>query len=494
MMRIPFAGVLLSALLALPAYAQLDTLHSTKESVIGGGRTVMRMADGALVATFARAADNGRELAYASSQDNGKTWQTTTVFAADRNGVSHSAIDSNFQGSYIAFVSTSNKQNVARVAYTTDPLSTQRTFSVSDSLMPEDTAPVDGFIQASRAGWGEKADKNAETVAYGWQDARSKNLYVGISPDGKTFPKARKILADPHATSGPSVGIRGQYVIVTYLTTDPAIVPSDVKAAGRSYQAWIESRDGGNSWTKPQPLFGPTSASYPSIDVTTVLPAKKASIQQARLSGGTNGRQAGILVWQATPAGTDAGIVFVLSELSTSPASNQYVGVVSFRPLTPGATWTHSIAGHPLVLGNAKAIEAYAKPSNRHFALQNAATRQFQYSALVDTPVRSASYLETSKAMGTRLTVATSKDTGKTFDQVRSFSVAELQKFGLKDFGPDTVFKTSQCLFQDRDGQVYVDVLAHSLKGELQYARLPVGANAQTIQASEAKGQRVAAN
>ncbi|NVM77448.1 hypothetical protein FHW83_003266 [Duganella sp. SG902] len=454
----------------------------------------MRMADGALVATFARAADKGRELAFASSRDNGQSWQTSTVFSADRSGVLHTAIDSNFQGSYIAFVSASGKQSVARVAYTTDPLAARPAFAVSGALMPADTAPVDGFIQASRVGWGEKADKNAETVAYGWQDAKSKSLYVGISPDGKNFPVARKVLADPHATSGPSVGIRGKYVIVSYLTTDPAIAPSDLKASGRSYQAWIESRDGGASWSKPQPLFGPTSASYPSIDVTTVRPGQPADSEQARLSGGTSGRVGGILVWETTKAGADSGIVFILSELSTSPASQQYTGVVSFRPLAPGATWTHSIAGHKLARGDVKAIEAYTAAAGRQFALPDATTRQFQYSALVDTPVRSASYVEVSKSGSARLTVATSKDTGKNFDQLRSFSAAELRTLGLRDFGPATVFKVSQCLFQDRDGQVYVDLLAYGPQGELQYARLPVGANAQAIKAAEAKAQLVVAN
>jgi hypothetical protein len=494
MLRSHLVGVLLSAFFTLPASAQPDVMQSTKESMVGGGRTVMRMADGALVATFARAAERGRELAFASSRDNGQSWQTSTVYAADRSGVLHSAIDSNFQGSYIAFVSASGKQNVARVAYTAAPLSAQRKFSVSQSLMPDGSIPVDGFIQASRVGWGEKADKDAETVAYGWQDAKSKDLYVGISPDGKTFPKARKVVADRHATSGPSVGIRGKYVMVTYLTTDPAIAPSDLKASGRSYQAWIESRDGGTSWSKPQPLFGATSANYPNIDVTTVSPGQQTNIEKERLSGGTNGRLAGMLVWQTTTAGTDSGIVFILSELSTSPVSQQYIGVVSFRPLTPGAAWTHSIASHAFARGDAKAIEAYTKPGGIQFALPDAVTRQFQYSALVDTPVRSASYLEVSKTAGVRLTVATSKDTGKTFDQLRSFSATELQKLGLRDFGPDTVFKMSQCLFEDRDGQVYVDVLAHGLKGELQYARLPVGANAQAIRTAEAKVQRVAAN
>lgn len=464
---------------------------STKESVDGGGRTVMRMADGGLISAYVQKKSNSKSLVFASSKDDGASWDLSYPVAENLKP-SYAAVDSNFQGAYIAFVAEDGKQSSARIAYTTDPLSKERKFLISGSVTPAHVVPVDGFVQASRAGWGEKADQNAQTVIYGWQDQATHDLYVGISKDGKAFPVAKKVVVDRFAASGPSVGIRGNYAIVTYLTTNPAIVPNDVPAnvrQGRKYQAWIETRDGGETWSAPQPLFGRSSSAYPQVASTQLGAKNNDSSTMLGLSGGTAGNQPGILVWESNGNhAADSGIIFVLSELSTSSEAHNQVGVVSFRRLTPGADWTHTIANNKLTSGPATSrVKDLLRELGPTYASVDAKTDQFQYSALVDTPVRASSYRETSKLLKeTRLTVAISSDTGKTFNQHLSFSPSDLKKIGITQFDAGTIFKVSQCLYAERDGQVYLDIIARQASGQLQHAKLAIGVNAQKVVAERA--------
>jgi hypothetical protein len=153
------------------------------------------------------------------------------------------------------------------------------------------------------------------------------------------------------------------------------------------------------------------------------------------------------------------------------------VSIVSFRPIEPGAAWTHVIANNRLTANRARVDN-----TTSHL---NAQASQFQYSALIDTAVRATTYQDVDPATRqARLVAAVSTDTGKTFDRHISFSREELARYGIVGFGEGSVFAVSQCLFEDRNGEVYVDVL-FMRDGEGHFASLPIGVNAAMLRRSE---------
>ncbi len=447
-----------------PAGVQLRSLEAA-------GRNIMRTADGGMVASFVKTVHGQAELIFSTSSDNGKRWQETVVV---KGGALQTAMDSNFQGTYIAFIEEVNGKKTGRIGYTPSPFAANRRFVLSGSVTPVGVEAKDTFIQASRLGWGEKGDENAQTVAYGWQDAHTKALYIGVSMDGKTFPLAQKVIDDPFASSGPSVGIRGNYVFATWLTQNPVFAPQDIPAkdrAGRSYQAWTESRDGGVTWRKPQSLFGMVSTAYPLLPQLGGSVAKPDAVG-IFLDGGTDGPIASSLVWDASGKGSQTGgIVFVQSELAVRGNEKNKVGVVSFKPLAPDGQWTHVLANKQLAA--------------------HSVTGQFQYSALIDTPVRASVYHEMSGAHAHMVIVA-SVDTGKVFDRYLRLSAADLKQYGIARFDQSTKFETSQCLFEDRAGNVYVDLLVFNGANGLEYARIPLNVNTK-IMGAEASQKLVLA-
>jgi hypothetical protein len=488
------------------------TKNPFEESIAGGGRNIMRTADGGLVSTYSMPNGSRLELIFSTSSDNGVNWKNTTVKGLTGE-VKQSAIDSNFQGSYIAFTEIQNGLAVGKVAFSSAPFSDDLGFSVSQPVTPEGVDARDTFIQASRKGWGNLSDQGRETVAYGWQDRDSKSLYIGVSMDGRTFPMAKKVVDDPYATSGPAVAIRGNFVIATYQTTNPAFAPADIAkevVVGRSYPAWIESWDGGTTWSSPKPLFGSRSSDYPVVKVES----QPGQFDNLRLTGGTTQPNSPTLNWggccaSSRPSGISSrsysrdvlasggitddksvaienaelaselqrsdDLTFVQSSMSmegfAASGREGEVSVVSFRRIEPDAEWTHVIANNKLSDSMQK-IET-SKP--------DATTSMFQYSALIDTPIRATTYKEFDDVRGNaRLVLAISDDTGKSFKHHMSLSSNELLKLGIESFDKNTIFSASQCLFEDRNGEVFVDILV-SHANSMRYARIPVGVNAAKI-------------
>ncbi|TBZ73813.1 hypothetical protein [Rhizobium leguminosarum] len=493
-------ALLASASIILITDAALASeLSITKGSIEGAGRNIMRTASGGLVATYAESSGGQSSLIFDRSLNNGRSWEKAIV--ETRPGqIVESSIDSNFQGSYIAFTEEQGGKVVGRIAFSNAPFSKDPKFSVSLPVTPAGVEPWDTSIQASRKGWGSQDSDDRETIAYGWQDKRSKSLYIGVSKDGRSFPPARIVVADRYATSGPAVAVRGKFVIATYLTTNPNIVPTDVPHEnGVSYPAWIETFDGGESWSSPQPLFGSKAADFPTVEVDD-------NRDRVRLAGGTAQMNSPILNWAFSregdasddeaedktapsqesssnnskpPADNDqGGITFVqtsLRGLGLGGRSSE-ISVVSFRQIAPGANWTHVIANNKLS----------RSPGSRggDISTISAVASQFQYSALIDTPVRATVYKEYDSVVGeTRFVAAISTDTGKRFDRHASFGKEELTALGIENVDATTVFAASQCLFEDRNGDVFVDVML--LDGNsTHYARLPLGVNAQELRIS----------
>ncbi len=465
------------------------------DSIDGAGRNIMRTVDGGLVSTYAVANGDHRDLIFSASLDNGESWNETVVKGV--GGVQQAAIDSNFQGSYIAFTEVEDGKTVGKIAFVSAPFANKPDVLVSQAVTPAGVDAQDTFIQASRKGWGNLSAENRETVVYGWQDKNSKSLYVGVSRDGHSFPMARKVVEDVYATSGPAVAIRGNYVIATYQTTNPAFAPADIPAsalAGRSYPAWIESMDGGQTWSTPKPLFGLKSADYPMVKVES----EPGKYDNLRLAGGTTQPNSPTLNWGSTrqsEAADDSdktvadatpkvdpsrdpnnGITFVQTSMVSLNADGKIgeVSVVSFKPIKPaGSPWVHVVANNKLS-SQAHDVET---------SIPTVSTSHFQYSALIDTPIRATAYKEFDKGTGSaRLVVAVSTDTGMNFTHHISFTAEDLAKQGVDRFDDQAVFSSSQCLFEDRNGDVYLDVIV-SQTGDTHYARVPIGVNASQFRA-----------
>jgi hypothetical protein len=469
----------------------------SKDSIAGAGRNIMRTADGGLVAAYSVSEKGRLQLVFSRSTDNGRSWSDVVVPSADDN-VRQAAIDSNFQGSYIAFTQTRGGATAGRIAFASAPFGSDPLLVVSEQVTPVGVEPHDTFIQASRKGWGNLAADDRETVVYGWQDKISKNLYIGVSPDGRTFPMARRVIDDPFAVSGPSVAIRGKFVIATYQSKNPAMAPADVAAPGAAYPAWTESFDGGETWSAPKPLFGLRASDFPAATVEV----HPGDFKEVRLAGGTSLSNSPSLNWatsrdddsseeaedktvaragDAVKARREAGgTTFVQSSLMGVDKQGRRgeVSIVSFRPIEPGAKWTHVIAHNKLTQNASR-----QSPTVSHM---DATSSQFQYSALIDTPIRATLYQEDDTiADRSRLIVAVSTDTGKSFDKHVSFTKEELARLGIRQLGKDTVISASQCLFEDRSGEVYIDLLVTE-GTSLEYVRLPLGVNANRLRTEQA--------
>lgn len=480
-------------------------------AIDGGSRNVMRTAEGALIGAFVKLEHGKNALYFSNSGDDGKTWYSVSPGKAGQSADAlYPAVDSNFNGAYLAFVDKGG-DNVGRIAFSPNPLDKRPRFEVSNPVTPKLSSVRGSFVAASRVGWGDKPSAFANTVAYGWTDAGTGDVYVGVSPDGKSFPEAKKVLTDSTVRTGPAVTIHGDYVFVLYLSGDPAMAPADLpgKSADAKYPVWVESRDLGKTWSSPAPLFGRSIADFPRIKTATVKAGGGVAKGQAYAAGGSPDWLAATLVWETHVTDKTGGIVFAVSSLgavtpdgATPLDPGNLVGVVSFRPLKPGSAWTHVIANHDILRsGDAEnrirqLVSPLVKVSGTYAPSGMAGVRH-QYSALVDTPVRATSYVQRSATTGqAMIAVVASSDTGKSFDHFKSFSEDDLKALGVAHFDSSMVMNVSQCLFEGRNGDVYVDALIHDSRGTgaIQHVKLPLDINANELRQRESLARSVASN
>ena len=473
-----------------------------QSSIGGGGRNIMRTAEGALISFFAVSTEGQSSLYFLSSTDGGKTWYAVSPTTAGKSvGLIHPAVDSNFNGAYMAYIERTKGRSVGKVIYSSNPLAPKKGFVHSDSVTPPLGEVTGTFIAASRVGWGDKPDAAANTVAYGWADESTGDLYVGVSTDGKTFPKAAKVFSSKHVASGPAVTIHGNNVFLTFLTADPAMAPAELKRGKDAplFPAWMESSDAGKTWSNPVPLFGKSVKDFPLLQASEAKGLGTVVKGAVRAAGGSPGWLSSTLVWDASAKPSGGELIFVVNALSPVTADDgpltpgsfddpeNLIGVVSFRRMAPGSKWTHVPSNLELLRTPAgrKTLNNTLGPLGATLAASNAKGEQHQYSALIDTPVRATTYVERTGSgadASTAIVVASSIDTGKVFDHFAKFDRASLEKLGLPVSGK-LMIDVSQCLFEDRNGEVYVDVLAHDLGGAntITYFKLPLGVNAQAL-------------
>lgn len=465
----------------------------TSESLPNNGRNIMRVADGSLVSIFKGTQRHPGSLLFASSRDDGETWTHTNILvnldtatdgakgrstpSAAGSDVTSPALDANFSGVYVGYI----KDGAGHLAFSTQPSAPSPRFVGSGPLTPSGISVGDTFVSASREGWGNPAIKNS--VVYGWTDRSTGDIYVGFSSDGQHFPSARPIHRDPLATSGPGVAVKADRLLVIYETSDRAMAPVGLSRSSNSggrYSVRMESLDGGETWTKPTPLFAGVDE-LPRIAATRIDESGKKYSGVALASGGSNGTFSQPLLWGAPKETT---MLFVLSTATPVTVPNasipagyfddaqNSIGVVSFRPID-GKEWTHVIANRPLERSDAVGG-----------AIVGVTGAQHQYSALVATPVRAVTYLETTTLQDSpeqhKIVVAASLNGGKQFDHFVDFDPRASREGDLKK---TSVIEVSQCLYEDRQGMVFVDVaiLDGAQNSTARHVKVPLHVNANTL-------------
>jgi hypothetical protein len=484
-----------TALGSTPGSKRLE-IHTIDASVtdattIFGAHKFMRSSDGTLTGSFIKHIGNNDELLLVTSKDGGKTWVDFSSGLTAKGGVRHQASDVGANGVYVAFV---DGRGEGHVAHFPDPVGNPGKVKESGALTSEGGDARFSFISTS------KGPDSTNSVGYGWLDMVGGKIYVGVSKDGTTFPPARLVETDSNATSGPAIAVHNNYVLVMYLTTSPEIAPDDPEnladTKGRDYQAWIESKDGGATWSKPAPLFGKKLADFPTVNASSKNGDGRMISGKVAAAGGTEalGNHSQTLAW-AVSTGFDPAIaggvrLFIMSALSpVTPKESPFppgfwddrknnVGILSFKDIgNLTAPWTHVVASRDLVQERAGVVtEAW----------------QHQYSALPGTSVRAVSYVDKTREQKTShdsLVVSVSIDTGKHFDR--------FARFEQRDLGIETpasvVFVASPCLYKDPKGDVFIDVAfveadAAGKVGDkrLKVTKLPIGLNVKDVPGSKA--------
>jgi hypothetical protein len=431
-----------------------QTHLSVDQNFLETGHTLMRRVDGALNAVVVRGNLDHEDMAYLFSLDGGSAWKALDIETKEPS--TQPALDSNEYGAYIAYVSKDGSRQVGHVVRIDDPRGKAQ---IQDSGPLTDAQGQNQYssIAASRLG--------LKSVAYGWFDKATGRINVGVSPDGIHFPPTRTIAVDKNARYGPAVAIFGKYLVVTYQTTNEEIAPKGAPTG--SYPAWLESTDGGKTWSRPDALFGKDIHSFPEFETEVSGAVGSTEKRSIRLTGLQDDHATFIqgLAWEASTI--SASRVFVTSVLSYSVSdergsSTRAIGVVSSKLPQKGGNWAHVVANP---------ITNDLPPELRNWGPNSSF---LQYSALPGTPLRVVSYVDQSQSGGEdSLVAAISTDNAEHFTHVVSYKATRL---GLPR-ETHLALRSSLCLWRDADGTVSLDTFLAPIAGQdhLWHARLPIG-------------------
>jgi hypothetical protein len=453
--------------------AKINGTVDNKWNLNEGGRHLVSLSYGINMA-FLDGTDNNTAIHWCGSNDKGASWKfQSPALAASLQGVDrYPSLDANASGSYIAFVKDNGGKSVGYVAHLPKPFEDPSRFVVSGPLTSVNGKSQYSFISASKA---------ASSVIYGWTDMATGEIKVGLSTDGEKFPEAKTLAIDKGAISGPAVSIENDYMALTYQSTNPAYYPNgfvqDAKNP-KSFPVWMESADGGKTWSKPTSLLGNNTQNFPKITATLVKDNKQVTKTQVLAAGGTSsssGLSSG-LVWAA--ADIKNPLVFMMNSqtgtktegLDKAVTVDNSVGIVSFKQSKAGGDWTH-------VVSNKGILEDHATG--------DVISMDHKYSALPKTKIRAVTYLEKIQKGGrdveNNIVIIASTNSGQSFDLPFTFREADL---GLTS-GQGIVFDVSPCLRADSKGDVWVDMefsklVNGKIEAGLYHASLPIAINVKT--------------
>ncbi|BBN52751.1 hypothetical protein TRE132_08760 [Pseudomonas chlororaphis subsp. aurantiaca] len=428
----------------------------------GPARQIMRLSDGRIYATLMSTANDGSKAQLFAAQDGKSSWVDVSG-ALSKKQVTEVASDTGPLGTYIAYVG--NIEKIGYIAHFPDPIGNPGKFNTI-AVTPK-SALLTGTVIAT-----SKGDDSINSTVYGWLDSVNKKISIGISQDGKTFGKIKEIVSDNEIASGPSLAIHNKYILVSYLTRNKSIMSANTLDKQLAALAFVESWDGGRSWTSPRPVLG-DKAEKVKIEAPVLSNGMTQKASHLYANGGA--RDIGnSLAWPKNDLGAR---IFVLSEqavISDSTETNEtlrenrpFVAILNFKDLSdgPSAKWNHVVASEyqPNLL---------EKNSGQISSLQ--------YSALPGTSLRAVAYRERA-AKADRIAVSLSVNTGKTFDKVVKFDPVSIGVAPSTDFS----FTTSSCLRRDSKGDVFLDILiASSGNKDAKFESIPVDINLRDLPAS----------
>ena len=465
---------------------RLDLRDPDCHSLLGDNRELMRHGNGALHAALVETVEDRPRIGLFGIRERGAKWArlVSPISSPDSRGDTQPATDSNHNGTYVAFVQEGDGGKAGFVAHAPDPFGDPSDLRLHGPLTPPEGSATNSFLQGSRV---------FNSVGYAWRDEATGDVFVGVSRDGVDFPPARRITTDRGIVNGPAIGIRGDYVLCTYVTSTPASSPgrsrtatvedpSTAQSHGRVpayYYMFTESGDGGESWTDPAPLI-PEAKDLPTIAAYSLTREDDLRRHDIVLEGaGPKSASLQALVW--APAVTLRADTRLFTQMSLLPsekfrrkvgASRQdSVGVLAFKPIAVGGTWTYVLTNRPLF----RRADRGDTHSSRFGTL-------YKYGALPDTAVRSLVYVERApkeSQLEDKVILLVSTNMGNSFDYELAFDASEL---GLER-DARVVVTNSLCCFPDAEGDVWQDVLLGDLTrpNAIVHATLPLGWNVQGL-------------
>lgn len=436
--------------------------------IVGDNRELMRHSDGSLHVALVVNGRSGPRLnvlgAHAGDAD-----LVPLSGPIGKGNAGDPATDSNQNGVYIAFTQQDERGSAGYVARIPDLFNDGKQIEISDALTPLDGAAENSFLQGSRG---------YNSVAYAWRDRKKGVIYAGVSKDGHRFPEARVVVKDRAIVGGPAIGVYADLVILTYQTASKAFAPDGYEGEKGNFYAYMESGDGGDTWSKPSRLVDHVRDLPPALAYSVgqkgdpermEVPLSGASILRTSMQS---------LVWEPFE-GPDKRI-FALTTF-TAEANHpsgvaEEVGVLTWKPPILGATWKHVLTNRAIFR---RAGSAAKGAKDRQIG-------QFKYCALPGTSVRVVAYVEKSAAgvsVEDRVVLLVSTNMGDSFDHEASYSASDL---GLGNRA-DVTISNSACTHIDGNGDLWQDLLVGDLKkpAKLRHALLPVGINVQGTDATQ---------
>lgn len=439
------------------------------ETLAGDNREIMRHGSGAVHAVFVEDGEGGSRLSLFGAAAFGREMERLagSISGTESSGGSHPATDSNQNGTYVAYVQAGGRGRAGHVVHLPDPFGDPGDARVYGPLTPPTGCAEGSFLQASRA---------YNSVVYGWGDADSGDVFIGVSLDGVEFPSAQRIAGAGRIVRGPAVGIHGDYVVFVYETDNAEFAPDEDTGGGGGYYAWAESGDAGQTWSKPAPLFKDvgrllratgysltrgTDPHRNEIAVVPVAPQRRASLQ--------------LLAWANLADAYDSR-VFALASIIPARSnggadwtgSDNSIGLLAFKPIAVGGVWTYVVTNRDLFRRS-----DLAKPYDGRVGAQ------FKYSALPGTPVRVISYVEQAPKdsdLEDRIAVLVSTNRGESFEYETVFAASELRL----ERDADLIISNSACCFPDANGEIWQDLLIGDMTAPsaILHATLPIGLKA----------------
>jgi hypothetical protein len=185
-----------------------------------------------------------------------------------------------------------------------------------------------------------------------------------------------------------------------------------------------------------------------------------------------------LLAWPAPASTTEEfqlkSRLFVLSTVSSVPASSRDISLVSFKPIGPSGTFDNVTPD-----GVDITVRGIDLPFDRQV--------WSKYAALPQTPVRAIASLHEGDLQSTaqrprRLVLHVSTNTGQSFDRERTFELDPEHSLG-------NAVSNSACLFVDDTDSVWLDLVASidgASDGELVHVMVPCGLQVTGLDPSKA--------